>query len=280
MTDPIDAIQNRLNQFIINPDGNLGQHFLVDPVVINLLADQVIEGCEVLEVGAGDGRLTKVLVQKASKVIAIEIDKRYKPILTMLSKEHPKLKIIIGNVLDLNLGQIMKPGFQIISSLPYHISEPFLHQIAGLDIKNAVLLVGLRLAQALETTDARDPHFGQMSLLAQAFFDFELLQEVPKQTFYPIPRTNSALIKLCPKKEDTLSMQNQILRRFFITRNRGTLVKNTLKEGLVNNQHISQNQAREKIASLNLEVSILNKSFDQLNRQGLGKLYEKLRYLV
>ena len=261
-------ISNNLDSINIRPNRELGQHFLVDHAVIKFLADQVNEGGEGLEVGAGDGRLTQKLLKKAKRVIAVEVDERYKSRLLTLSKKHSNLKVIMDDILNLNLNTLMKSRSQIISSLPYHISEPFLHKIMTLNIANAVLLVGNKLVR----------NSGKLSLLIHAFFGVELLGEVLKKAFLPVPRTDSTIIKLTPKVESDLF--NLIVRELFLTASRGSLIKNVLKEKLIKLFYITQKQAKEKISDLMIDNVILNKSFDQLNNLELAVLSNKLKKLL
>lgn len=247
---------------------DLGQHFLIDPNVLELMATQAMPGGEVLEVGAGDGRLTKEILKRASTVVAVEIDEQYKPILAGLSNKNSNLKVVMGDILNLEIVSLLNPGFQIISSLPYHISEPFLHKIITWDISNAVLLVGNRLIQGS----------GKLALLINTFFKMEILSDVPKKSFFPVPRTDSVVIKLIPKESRKVS--DLIIRRLFLTAQRGTLLKNVLREELTKQLGLTQKQAKEKMSLFKMEEPILNKSFDQLNRQELGELYEKLGLLV
>lgn len=240
----------------------LGQHFLIDQSVIDLMTKEVKENGEVLEIGAGDGRLTRELLTRANKVVAVEIDERFKPDLVKLNNT----KIIIANVLDLDLEQLMSPGFQIISSIPYHISEPFLHKIITLDISNAVMLVGDGLIRGN----------GKLSLLLNTFFDVKLLSKVSKKSFFPIPRTDSVIIKLTSRKSGKLS--NLIIKRLFLTSTGGGLLKNILQKELGKQLNLTQKQAKEKVTLLRLDRSILDKSFDQLNNKEIESFCYNLRH--
>ena len=109
----------------INETDKLDQHFLFDEEVIN----KFINFCDlkdtnvVVEVGPGEGNITRLLCEKSKQVIAIEKDLRLKGKLDILEKEYDNLQVIYGNVLDTYIPECDK----IITSLPYSIIEPFIN---------------------------------------------------------------------------------------------------------------------------------------------------------
>lgn len=240
-------IIGRIEKLGIRLNENLGQHFLVDKPSIDLLAQSVSPGNTVIEVGAGVGQLTEALAQKAARVISIEIDRRYEPILTQITRRHPNVQVIFGDAIALKLQDLIPKrekdaGVQIVASLPFHITEPFLHKIVGLPIESATLAVGQRLVYAIQASSEESVDFGQLTLLAQTFFDIDVIAAIEKQKFFPVPRTNSAIIRLIPKDEHEFRSNRRefLLRRLFLTAKRSPLVKNALKEGLIEFAQVSE----------------------------------------
>lgn len=259
MTDPVfgkgDAmkaiVMSRIATSGINPNENLGQHFLIDSDAIGILAQFVTPGNTVIEVGAGVGQLTEALAQKAANVIAIEIDTRYEPLLEQVTQEHPNVQIVYGDAIALRIQDLFpkrkrgakdQPAIQIISSLPYHITEPFMHKLIDLPVESTTLVVGQRFARAIQAKDEESSDFSKLTLLAQVFFDIDQIAEIDKQKFFPVPRTDSAIIRLTPRdvKELRSNKRDFIFRRLFLTAKRSPLVKNALKEGLIEFAQLSQ----------------------------------------
>lgn len=244
-------VMDRINQLGIRPNENLGQHFLVDQASIDLLAQSVVPGNTVIEIGAGIGQLTEALAKKAGNVIAIEIDTRYEPLLTQVTKEHPNVQIVYADAIVLRIQDFPQkrkkdaeeqPAMQIVSSLPYHITEPFMHKLLGLPIESTTLVVGQRFARAIQAKDEESPDFSKLTLLAQAFFDIDQIAEIDKQKFFPVPRTDSAIIRFTPRDEKELRSDKRdfVFRRLFLTAKRSPLVKNALKEALSEFAQLSQ----------------------------------------
>lgn len=230
------TVLKRLDSLGIKPNENLGQHFLVDDETIKVLQDMVIPGNTVIEVGSGVGQLTEALAGKASRVVTIELDRRYKPVLQEISSSHPNIEFLLADALTIPLenyisGNNEEPETQIVSSLPFHISEPFLHKIIGLPFYDIVLVVGDRLGYALTDKEG----VTKLSILARTFFETEIIMEVDKKKFYPIPRTNSVIVRLIPKTESDFRSDRKtfILRRLFLTAKSSPLVKNCIKEALI-----------------------------------------------
>lgn len=259
MKDPVigkvdatkDTVLNRLNAARINPNENLGQHFLIDSDVIGILAQVVTPGNTVMEVGAGVGQLTEALAKKAANVIAIEIDARYKPLLDQVVKENPNLQIVYADAIALKMQDFFpkrkkdakeQPPVQIISSLPYHITEPFMHKLIGLPVESTTLVVGQRFARAIQATDEESADFSKLTLLAQVFFDVDQIAEIDKQKFFPVPKTDSAIVRLTPRDEKELRSNKRdfVFRRLFLTAKRSPLVKNALKETFIEFAQLSQ----------------------------------------
>lgn len=243
----LQVVKGRIEKLGIRPNENLGQHFLIDRVAIDLLAQSVNPGNTVIEVGAGVGQLTEALAEKAGKVISIEIDQRYEPVLADITKRYPNVQVIFGDAITFKLQDFMpkkRDGeeVQIVANLPFHITEPFLHKIAGLPIESATLVVGDRLAFAMQASSEASPDFGQLALLAQTFFDIDVLSRVEKQKSFPVPRTDSAIVRLIPKDEHEFKSNKRdfLFRRLFLTAKRSPLVKNCLKEVLIEFERVKQ----------------------------------------
>ena len=113
-----EVVEARLETLGIRPNESLGQHFLVDDAAVEILANSVSPGNKVIEIGAGIGQLTEALSKKAEKVVAIEIDRRYEPVLSELTNEYPNLKVVYGDVLALKLQDYIdkKEDAQVIAS--------------------------------------------------------------------------------------------------------------------------------------------------------------------
>lgn len=265
----------------------LGQHFLKDQKVIDLVGTTVVPRSIVIEVGAGRGGLTGKLAEKAEKVIAFEIDLKFRPFLERLSKINKKIKVFYEDFLkaDLKKRVFRKAGehpVQIVANLPFHILEPFLHKTSQLPIKDVVVMIGKKAGSSF-LADEQSPGFGQVSLLAQTFFTTEVLTEVGKESFDSQPKTSAVVVRLAPRKpaEYLANQRLFILKRLFATASSSPLLKNALKEGLVEysrqkGETLTQKQAKMIVENLNLSGGILNKPFQQLNNAELKFLSKAL----
>lgn len=243
-------VTRRLDSLGIMPNESLGQHFLVDQASIDLLSNSIIPGNTVFEVGPGIGQLTEAFAQKASKVIAVEIDRRYEPVLNTITRRYPNVKVVFGDAIAVGpkiLAEESGEETQIVANLPFHITEPFLRIIAKFPIDSATLVVGQRLVHEVRASNEDSADFGKLTLLAQAFFDIDILAAVEKHKFFPVPRSDSAIIRLTPKEEHEFrsSRRDFLLRRLFLAK-KNPLVKNCLKEGLIEFEQVRQMGTRSK----------------------------------
>src|SRR3989344_5223851 len=162
------------------PNSNLDQHFLVDKETIsdlvkysNIKKDDVI-----LEIGPGFGELTKELSKKAKKIIAVDIDERFKEYLINMPKN---VEIHFGNALNYlkkEREEKSRVFNKIVSSPPYNLCEQILQYLAlAKHVEKTILIVPTRFSKKVQ----ENPFFN-------SFFNFRVLREVPKESFDPIPR--------------------------------------------------------------------------------------------
>jgi len=273
-----EKVLTRLRQYQIKPDKNLGQHFLIDDAIIGQMAATVLPERLVIEVGAGVGQLTEVLAARAKKVIAIEIDPRFEPALKDVAKRFPNVEVVIADAIKIDFKKYgVTP--HIVSSLPFHISEPFFQKLAANSIKTATLLVGDRLARKIAAPNGKSPNFGLLTVLVQTFFRQRVLGLVAKKSFSPVPRTDATLISLIPKEEQEIreNKRDFLFRRLILTAGQSPLIKNSLKEALIEKAGLlTQNRARAQIMAMGLPNKILEKPFPQLNNSELRSLFVAL----
>jgi len=248
-----------------SPNPSIGQHFLINPRILNLIASQVPDNSDVIELGAGLGQLTEKLVKAAKNITAIEIDDRFFDSLDGLIRPFPKLKIHIGDILKFDFGCYPLPW--IVGNIPYHITEPLLHKLIKKPIAGCTLLVGDKFAYEATTTDSSSEYFGKLSFLVNTFFTAEIVTFVERSEFNPPPRTRSALIKLIPRPQTDYSDRGLFLSRLlFMTASHSPLIKNALMEGLVKfgTSSLTKNEARKVVTELGIPDAILYTSFEHL----------------
>ncbi len=202
----------------------LGQIFLknnkIIKKIINFIKPKKKE--KFLEIGCGTGQLTKEIIKYNNNIISTEIDIN---LIKKISKNIiKKIKILNINILYLNFKKIYKKKkIRIFGNIPYYISRKLIIKFIKNRkyIKNIIILVQREFAKCL-ISKKNKKKYCKISILAQTFFNIKILFKIKKNNFFPIPKVDSILIKLIPKKNNKIKFNiiNHILNNCFIKKNR------------------------------------------------------------
>jgi 16S rRNA (adenine1518-N6/adenine1519-N6)-dimethyltransferase len=186
-----------LKRYGLTPKGRLGQHFLIDE---GFLARQVKAAAlssrdTVLEVGPGIGTLTRHLLERAGRVVAVERDRGMMGILRDRFKERENLILLEGDVLKLDL----PPFNKVVSNIPYTISSPLTFRLleGGFDL--ALLTYQKEFAERLIARPGT-PAYSRISVALYYRGVAEILEILPPRSFYPPPKVESALVRIVPRE--------------------------------------------------------------------------------
>jgi 16S rRNA (adenine1518-N6/adenine1519-N6)-dimethyltransferase len=193
----------------------LGQHFLKDAAWRQriLRALRVGAGETWLEIGAGHGEMTRELVPRAGRVLAIEVDPPLVETLRRLAAERPNLQVIAGDVLALDLNQVLPADgrARVYGSLPYYITSPILRRLFQFAdrIESIAVVIQLEVAVRLVARPgSRD--YGFLSVLAQFYSLPEIALRLPPGAFQPRPKVASALVRMrMPGARNGLGVGNE-----------------------------------------------------------------------
>jgi len=192
----------------IDPKKSLGQNFLVNKGVVQkiLNAAEITNSDLVVEIGPGEGVLTGKLGEKAARVVAIEKDRRLINVLRDTFQESGNIEIIESDVLKFTPYSIFHTPYsithnpyKIVANIPYYITSHLLKTIfeSWPQPKLIVLMVQKEVAQRIV---ARPPKMNLLALSVQLFTEPKIISYVSRGSFRPIPRVDSAIIKLTPKE--------------------------------------------------------------------------------
>lgn len=183
---------------------SLGQNFLINPSVCPRMAEAAVQGDNVgvLEIGPGIGVLTNELLKRASKVVAVELDKRLLPVLDETLSEYDNLKVINADVMKLDLHRLIEDEFgsmevAVCANLPYYITSPIIMKLLEdrLNVSSVTVMVQKEAAVRL----CAEPGSRDSSAITAAvryYCDPELLFHVSAGSFMPAPKVDSAVIRL------------------------------------------------------------------------------------
>jgi len=179
-----------------------GQHFLLDLNLTRKIARLAgsIAGEAVIEVGPGPGGLTRALLEEGARVIAIEADARFLPLLAELAERAPgKLDVRHADALTIDPATL-PAGAPIVANLPYNVATPLLIGWLVGPLKPAAMTLMFQKEVAERIVAAPGSKaYGRLSVLAQALRDAEIVMELPARAFTPPPKVASAVVRLTPK---------------------------------------------------------------------------------
>ena len=182
---------------------SLGQNFLISPRVVEAiaLAGDIKPEEVVIEIGPGKGVLTRALLDAGARVRAIEKDDRLIPILadqfkTEIAEE--RLELIHGDIMDMDFDastRAIKEPYKVIANIPYYITGTLIRSFLSSEHKpaNMVLMVQKEVANRIIARDGKE---SILSLSVKAYAQPELVMNVSRGNFFPIPNVDSAVIKL------------------------------------------------------------------------------------
>ncbi len=219
----------------VKPKKALGQHFLKNEEICQRIADSLtLHGNykHVLEVGPGMGALTKfLLARKEFETSVVEIDRES---VDYLNVHYPELlgRIYEKDFLRLKLDEFIKEPFAVAGNFPYNISSQIVFAI--LDYKDHIPeMVGM-FQKEVAVRFASGPgnkDYGIISVLAQAFYDFEYLFSVDEDEFIPPPKVKSGVIRMKRKFGVELGCDEKLFKNLVKTsfNQRRKTLRNSLK---------------------------------------------------
>ena len=173
---------------------HLGQHFLNEPSIAKNIVNQLeYKNKDLLEIGPGMGILTQFLYNKNINFKVIEIDRES---VFYLRLNYPKLKIIEGDFLKLNLEEITKNKLSLIGNFPYNISSQILFKVFENRDKITEVIGMFQKEVAERVASTKGKKKGILSIFLQAFYHIDYCFTVNEDVFTPPPKVKSGVIKL------------------------------------------------------------------------------------
>ena len=185
-----------------------GQNFIFD---LNLLR-RIVEvagiqaGDRVVEIGPGAGTLTRMLLEKGAEVLAVEIDAALLPVLAQVL-DGTRGIVVQGDALKVNFDEMtanhnMAPPYKVVANLPYYITTPLIMSLLENhdQIADIVVMVQKEVAERL-TASPGTKEYGAVTLAVEYYAEAEILFNIPRRLFIPVPEVDSALLRLKPRAE-------------------------------------------------------------------------------
>lgn len=217
---------------------SLGQNFLIDDSVPRdiVAGAEVDENDLVIEIGPGVGTLTAQLLNKAKKVVAIELDNDLIPILNQEIRDNPKFTLIHKDALKVNFNEIIgeEKSVKLVANLPYYVTTPIIVKLLkeGYNFKSLTIMIQKEVAERMNA-DPGNKDYGSLSLLVQYYCNTKIVRRVPPQCFIPRPKVDSIVIRLDKLSEPKVKVENEKLF-FDIIRNSFNMRRKTLWNGVKN----------------------------------------------
>ena len=256
-----------MKKYNIKANKSLGQNFLIDDNVVEGIVDagNISNEDLVIEIGPGLGTLTKPLLERAGKVISIELDKRMVKILEDRFSLYNNFELIQKDVLKVDLKELIernkKEGHlknaNIVANLPYYITTPIIMKLLEeeLDLDSITVMIQKEVADRLIAIPG-DKETGAITYSIYYYSEAEAILEVPNDSFIPEPEVTSKVIKLNIRKNPPIDVRNKevmfrIIKCAFMQR------RKTLLNALTNAKvFINKEEGIRILNKLNLDENV------------------------
>jgi len=201
------------------PKKSLSQNFLIDKNIRGkIITSCVFKSSDVaVEIGAGSGELTAMIAGQVKKLYAVEIDKRLYPVLSQRLALHSNASIVKANILKFDLKSFLRDEglsakIKVFGNIPYNISSPLLEYF--IDHRNLISEIFITVQKEFAARVVAVPGskvYGSLSCFAQYYFEPQIVFNIRKNSFFPVPKVDSTFLKLKVRKEPNVRVDNEDL---------------------------------------------------------------------
>lgn len=241
---------------------SLGQNFLIDENILH----KIIEGARitdkdmVLEIGPGVGTLTRAIAQQAASVTAVEIDSALLPILEETLKEFSNTRVIHGDILKLDITQLINDNFKdqsfkVVANLPYYITTPIIMRFLEEEqpFSTMVVMIQKEVAERMAAKPSSKA-YGALSVAVQFYTKPRIVGLVPASVFMPPPKVDSIVIALDKRETPAVDVKDRasffrVVKALFSQR-RKTLLNTLSSAQLVN---MDKEELKKSLISLGID---------------------------
>lgn len=267
MVNLLEDTKFLMKKYNIKANKSLGQNFLIDEdVVSNIInCSEISKEDLVIEIGPGLGTLTKYLLEKAKKVICIELDNNMINILKDRFSLYDNFTLLNEDILKVDLQKLIKEErekcniqrVKIVANLPYYITTPIIMKLleSKLDLDSITVMIQKEVADRLIAVPGQR-NAGAITYTVYYYSEAEAILEVPNSSFIPEPEVISKVIKLNIRKTPPINLKN-IDKMFFIIKSAFMQRRKTLLNSLTNNNiFTSKEQGKNILGKLNLNENV------------------------
>ena len=250
MSEALTETKFLMKKYKIKANKSLGQNFLIEDSALQ----DIVDGAKIqkedlaIEIGPGLGSLTKLLLEKAKKVICIELDKKMVKILNDRFIAYNNLEIINEDVLKINLDELIKSekkqgikNIKVVANLPYYITTPIIMKLVetGLDIESITVMIQKEVAERLIAIPGCK-ETGAITYSIYYYCEGKKIREVENTSFIPEPEVTSEVINLKLRKEPPVKVKDKnvmfhIIKSAYMQR-RKTIVNSLTSVGVFTNK--------------------------------------------
>lgn len=280
-----------MKKYNIRANKSLGQNFLISEQVVNEIVEssKIDKEDLVIEIGPGLGTLTKYLLEKAGKVIGIELDKKMVEILQDRFKLYNNFELYQQDVLKIDLKHLIKKEkentnikkVKIVANLPYYITTPIIMKLLEekLDLESITVMIQKEVADRLIAIPG-EKETGAITYAVYYYAIAEAILEVPKESFIPEPEVTSKVIKLNIRKEPPIEVQDKelmfkIIKSAFMQR-RKTLINALVNGNIIENKETAKKILNELKLNENIRGEVL--SIEEFGR--LSDYIENIKWIL
>ena len=209
MTTLLQETRFALADLGVRPHKQLGQHFLINPAIVQRMVEaaQIRPQDIILEIGPGLGVLSRELVARAARLYLVDVDTVLASRLERLFTENPRVHVVTADFLTLDLAATFpEPEIHVVASLPYNVATPILFRLLEhrKKFRTATVMIQKEVAERLTATPGTKA-YGVPSVLTQLYGTVTTICTVGPRSFFPPPKVESQAIliefQLLPRVE-------------------------------------------------------------------------------
>lgn len=272
-----------MNKYNIVAKKNLGQNFLIDENVIldAISAADISDNDIVIEIGPGLGTLTKYLLERAKKVICVELDNSMIDILNERFFLYKNFEVINDDILKIDLHELIRKNkeeigakkVKIVANLPYYITTPIIMKLLEekLDIDSITVMIQKEVADRLTAIPGKK-NTGAITYSVYYYSEAEEVRTVPNTSFVPAPEVESEVIKLTIRKEPVIKVLNEeklfkLIKTAFMQR------RKTLINAISNSNLATKDKIKEILYEIDIDERVRG---ENLSIEDFAKISDRI----